>query len=62
MWKEGTELMIELAVHSERRRSSSAFVDTNIYLNHKRCERQSRVILTNILTEFIGLDVTAVER
>lgn len=44
MWKEGIELVTELAVDSKCRRSSSAFIEINIHLNPKRCEREGRHI------------------
>ena len=55
MWNEGTELMTEFAMDAECWGSTSAFVDTIVDLNAKRCEGESRIVLTNVLTEPIGL-------
>ena len=54
-WEKGSELMVELAMDAECWRSSPTHVDTVVNLNSKRCECEGRVILTDVLTESVGL-------
>ena len=54
-WKEGTELMTQLAMDTECRRPSPTLIDSIVHLDPKQCKRKSRVVLANMLAEAIGL-------